>query len=46
MRLSSTTLLVDIKEFKQIPTAGATTAAFTERGLERVYVVAKILKRT
>ena len=32
MRVSSTVLLVDIREFKQI-----TTAAVTEKGLERVH---------
>ena len=42
MRVSSTTLLVDIKEFKRITTAGASTAAVTEKVLrEYVLVVSR-----
>ena len=38
MRVSITTLLVDIKEFKRITTAGASTAAVTEN-IWREYVL-------
>ena len=46
MRVNSTALLVDIREFKKIATAGGTTAAVTEKvWRDYVSVVCRILAK-